>query len=78
MRHEGVSQIHSKPIITGESWVEPKAMFLTTPIRPPHLRLVPCCSTCKHSRPEGYGVECHKYNTKGIRSLAICDDYETG
>jgi hypothetical protein len=77
MHHKGGETIHSKPISIGDSGVESKRMILSTPIRPPHLRLVPCCSTCKHSRPEGYSVECNKYNTKGITLRAICDDYET-
>jgi hypothetical protein len=52
-------------------------MFLSTPLRPPDLRLVPCCSTCRYGRTEGISVECKKFNRNGIASHAICNDYET-
>ena len=49
-----------------------------TRAHPPNLRLVVCCAQCRHGKPEGISVECHRFQTNGICLYAICDQFEEG
>jgi hypothetical protein len=50
--------------------------ILATPVRPPNLHLVKCCSRCRYARSEGLSVDCRKFVARGIACYAICDAYE--